>query len=64
MGVSYREEMARRQKASRKNSRVPWSVTGTATTEGAAIWAKYARVARYRHRAAGAPVNPAQARLS
>ena len=48
MGVSYREFL-RSQAKTRKNPRISRTSEGETTAERAALWAKYARVARYRH---------------
>ena len=49
MGVSYRE-LLRAQSKAKKNPGFSRALKGETPKSGSEIWAKYARVARYRHR--------------
>ena len=63
MGVSYREEMARRKKKARKPARFSRATSWQAPATGPEVWEKYARVARYRHRKAGASNHSTQEKM-
>ena len=62
MGVSYREFL-RSQGKTAQNEGVPRASKGQATITGAEIWAKYARVARYRHHKRVATPKASQVRM-